>query len=379
MNDKKENWIALLERIENGTANDDDIQKYSNWCDSFQHKRDGETPVTLSKKQKEDLFFTISERTNNTPGRRIFPWKLISSVTAGVICFCMVGYWFYTNKKLNDKQLKESKIVSKENANVQGTLLVLDNGEQIELGKEKNGIISGTQDGNISKNSDSSLLYNARTDISKTTLVYNKLITSKGHQYQITLADGSKVWLNASSNLRFPVNFTGQNERRVFLDGEAYFEVAKNAKVPFYVQTVDQEIKVLGTHFNVKSDKGTSETATTLLEGAVRVNNAINLMPGEQLKITKSGMHKAKVDVMDAIAWKNGYFLFNGTALPEIMEELERWYDFEVEYNEAMPLVKIDANISRKKSLGQVLELLEMTGEVKFSRKGNKVVVGKIK
>jgi len=379
MNYETEKWIELLERIEKGTASDEDLRKYSTWCDSFQQNRNEDVPISLSGKQKADLFLGISKRIQGKRNQIFFSWKSASAIAGVLICLCTAIYWAYIQRDPKNINRTESQLTGQSASVVSGTRLVLDNGDQIELGKEKNGFIGKSGIGTISKNGDSSLLYNAGANKPVSALTYNKLITSRGHQYQVTLADGSKVWLNASSTLRFPVSFAGQKERRVFLEGEAYFEVAKNASVPFFVVTDNQEIKVLGTHFNVKSDKGSNGSATTLLEGAVRVNNLINLTPGEQLKVTKSGMHKSKVDVTEAIAWKNGYFLFDGIPFSDVMAELERWYDFDVEFKGSVPLDRIDAIISRKKSLAQVLELLEMTGSVKFSRSGNKVLVEETK
>lgn len=379
MNYETEKWIELLERIEKGTATDEDLRKYSTWCDSFQQNRSEDAPVVLSGKQKENLFLEISKRTQRKPNQIFFSWKSASAIAGVLICFCAAIYWAYIQRDPENINRTEKELPRKATIIESGTRLVLENGDQIELGKEKNGFIGMNAIGTISKNGDNSLLYNVGTNKAVSALVYNKLITSRGHQYQVTLADGSKVWLNASSTLRFPVSFTGQKERRVFLEGEAYFEVAKSASVPFFVVTDNQEIKVLGTHFNVKSDRGSNGSATTLLEGAVRVNNAINLAPGEQLKVTQSGMRKSKVDVTEAIAWKNGYFLFDGIPFSDVMAELERWYDFDVEFKGSVPLDKIDATISRKKSLVQVLQLLEMTGSVKFSRSGNKVLVQETK
>jgi ferric-dicitrate binding protein FerR (iron transport regulator) len=225
------------------------------------------------------------------------------------------------------------------------------------------------------------------------------LATPRSGQYQLVLPDGTKVWLNAASSIRYPLAFVG-NERRVQITGEAYFEVMHNVKMPFIVERGDMRIEVLGTHFNVNAYNDESAIKTTLLEGKVKiVNDKVDpqggikrqiaiLKPGEQAVITagsrlpdgtlgKAGLTiHDKTDVDDVIAWKNGLFHFESTDLKTVMRQLARWYDVEVVFNEAT--LKNDpmfVEISRNTRLSDVLKVLEESGSAKFSIQGKKVIV----
>jgi transmembrane sensor len=209
-------------------------------------------------------------------------------------------------------------------------------------------------------------------------VVYNTISTPRGGQYQLMLADGSKVWLNAASSLRFPASFVGK-ERKVELLGEAYFEVAKNAKMPFKVKVNGMEVEVLGTHFNINSYENESTIRTTLLEGSVKINknNSSSLLkPGQQAQMNKAGEIKIinDADVEEAIAWKEGKFQFDRADIHDIMRQLTRWYDVDVEYKGTVSS-HFGGTISRDVNLSQVLNMLHLTGEVKFQVEDRKVVV----
>ena len=207
-------------------------------------------------------------------------------------------------------------------------------------------------------------------------LAYNTLSTPKGGQFRVELPDGSAVWLNAASSLRFPTSFTGK-ERRVELTGEAYFEVAKapqHAQMPFIVQMNSFQVAVLGTHFNVNAYPGDAVHQVTLLQGKVRVeqgNRQQVIAPGQQATIS-NGITVAEADTDEAIAWKNGLFQFSNTPLVQVMQQVERWYNIHVDYND-IPEKHFYGIISRNSSLSQVLSMLEVTGGVKFGIEGNTV------
>lgn len=207
-------------------------------------------------------------------------------------------------------------------------------------------------------------------------VVYNTITTARGNQYQLVLADGSKVWLNSASSLRFPTRFTG-NTREVELDGEGYFEVAKNAAKSFHVKTSTQEIEVLGTHFNVNAYKDEETVKTTLLEGKVRVasgkwpvasgekgNREVILKPGEQ---AVSGPYSPLAtnhspDLDQVMAWKNGWFEFDETDLKTIMRQISRWYDVDIRYDITPSNEKYGGRISRNLNLSNILKMLETYG-----------------
>lgn len=217
-------------------------------------------------------------------------------------------------------------------------------------------------------------------------VLYNTISTPKGGQYQLELADGSKVWLNAASSLRFPTSFIG-NERSVELTGEGYFEVAHNANMPFHVKVNpaspagrDMDVQVLGTHFNINAYGDESNLKTTLIEGSVLVssknlNRATVLKPGQQSILDNTELLVNKnVDTEEVIAWKNGQFIFNGTNLDQIMKQVERWYDIEVEFQGQNQKRTFSGIVSRQSNLSEVLKMMNEAG-IKFEIEGKKIRV----
>ena len=212
--------------------------------------------------------------------------------------------------------------------------------------------------------------------------VYNTITTANGNQYQLILTDGSKVWLNAASSIRFPASFTG-NERKVEITGEAYFEVAKNPNKPFKVEFKNKEgdkseIEVLGTHFNVNAYPDEPAFKTTLLEGSVKIINAHAvqmLTPGQQARLSRQGIELEKnADIEQVMAWKNGFFLFDNTDIYTLMRQVSRWYDVDVHFEGSIPGDGFSGKISRNVPLSKFLQVLEMN-EVHVRTEGRKVTV----
>jgi ferric-dicitrate binding protein FerR (iron transport regulator) len=210
--------------------------------------------------------------------------------------------------------------------------------------------------------------------------MYNTLGTPRGGQYRLMLPDGSKVWLNAISSIRYPAAFTGK-ERVVEITGEAYFEVAKDATHPFkvLVHNGDMEISVLGTHFNVNAYNDEPIIKTTLVEGSVKVTRdkqTAVIKPGEQTELNSSGalkiIHDADID--EAVAWRNGLFEFQDADLQSILRQVMRWYDVEVDYQGNIPERFFTAIISRDKTLTGVLEILKLS-DIDYKLDGKKLVI----
>ena len=196
------------------------------------------------------------------------------------------------------------------------------------------------------------------------------------------LGDGTRVWLNADSKLKFPVSFTGK-ERRVYLEGEGYIDVARDTARPFIVETREQSIRVLGTAFNVYAHEGERMTYTTLARGSVQVKDkktgkSVALHPGEQLclDVADRGMVVREVDVRKECAWKDGMFVFNGQTLEQIMLKLSRWYNVTVFYqNEEAKKIVFKGNLPRYGDFQTMLSILEKSSEVKFSEKNRVITV----
>lgn len=363
--------LQLMERVENGTASPQDLQRYNNWCNAMQaHGQPGAAPVFEDK--SEAVFRAIEGRIRRQRMVRFRKW----AAAASVLLLLGLGAAFWL-KPAGSGQLAGKSADSAVAPGSSGAVLVLADGSQVELGRKGTGSI-GEQDGSqISKSSDSGLVYvfNGKGSVSDA-VQYNTLITPNGRQFQVQLPDGTKIWINAGSQLRFPVNFDHQESREVQLSGEAYFEVAKDARKPFVVITRRERIEVLGTHFNVDSYDGASVSKTTLVEGAVRVNRQMELRPGEQAVVQPSGgMERKVVNTASVTAWKDGYFSFKGETIREIMPKLARWYNIEVEYVGDLPGDKLEISMQRSRSMTEVLDYLQRTKLIKFNISGRRVTV----
>ena len=241
-------------------------------------------------------------------------------------------------------------------------VLTLSNGEQVILDNSNKTIIT---DGGVEINKERGELIYGRTDI----VAFNTMTTPRGGQYKLTLPDGSKVWLNAASSITYPTVFTN-NERKVSITGEAYFEVAKNPELPFRVKLPDQSVvQALGTQFNVNAYTDEPLMTTTLLEGSVKINNSI-LKPGEAYSAGKV----SKANTEAAVAWKNGVFIFYKADLQSVMRQLSRWYDVDVKYEGKIRIRTFSGKIERDLSLSDLLDGLKRT-DVHFRIEGKKLIV----
>lgn len=317
-------------------------------------------------------------------------WSLVLKVAAVLLIICSVGLLIFKKPTQLNDQIQKSIAANKKLAapviapGGNKATLTLTDGRVISLDDLSNGEIANKSGISVSKAADGQLVY--KIDNSETALAnrkngiieYNTISTPRGGQYQINLSDGSKVWLNSESSLKFPTVLLDE-ALRVELKGEAYFEIKKrmknNARLAFIVASTTedgrkQEVEVLGTHFNIKSYGNESTTQTTLLEGSVRVtnlnSNKVNLLaPGQQSVMNVNNTKITHADLEQVMAWKKGKFIFNNMALLDIIKQLERWYDVDASYNH-IPNSYYYVSISKNVTLAQVLEMLELTGDLKF-------------
>lgn len=254
-------------------------------------------------------------------------------------------------------------------------LLTLADGSQIVLDSAANGNLTNQGNTKIIK-LDGKLAYTASGTSNE--ILYNTISTPRGGQYQLILSDGSKVWLNAASSLRFPTAFAGK-QRNVELTGEAYFEVEKNAAMPFTVLVNDMNVQVLGTHFNIMAYQEESEIKTTLIEGLVKVTKGsavVSLTPGKQARLNYNGEIKIfDAEIETDLAWKNGLFLFDNSNIKTIMRQLNRWYDADISYEGDVTNRNFSGQISRNINLSRVLKMLELTGGIHFKIEGKNILV----
>ncbi|RXF68839.1 FecR family protein [Arcticibacter tournemirensis] len=260
-------------------------------------------------------------------------------------------------------------------------VLTLADGTKIVLDEAKNGRLAQQQNVVITKAKDGQLIYDLSQSGDRTSgeATYNTIATPQGGQYQLILPDGTNVWLNSTSSLKFPAVFKG-NERRVELSGEAYFEVAKDKAKPFYVSAKDMEVKVLGTHFNIAAYSDEDNVRATLLEGSVKVNRGTMeslILPGQEALATsgQKGFTVRQADTEKAVAWKNGYFLFRDESIESLMTTISRWYDMDVYYDGEMQDKIYGGKFSKTSNLSELLKSLELTGTIKFKVEGRRITV----
>ncbi|HEY0669740.1 MAG TPA: FecR domain-containing protein [Sphingobacteriaceae bacterium] len=337
----------------------------------------------FSKEKSEAILSQAlrSDRKEVAPTRKlIYNWTRIAA--AAVLILVTGGaFWFYSYQNHPDKKKFSSNIKSRSQDLLPGgnkALLTLADGSQLVLDESNTGKLATQGNTEILKFEDGRLdySYSDKAGVQAAPL-YNTLSTPRGGQYQVVLPDGTRVWLNAASSLRYPASFTGK-KRIVYLDGEAYFEVAKNAAKPFHVEVRGLDVEVLGTHFNINAYHDESYAKTTLLEGAVKVKRGDVqklLTPGQQAVSGGSGPLKViAADSDEVLAWKNGYFYFNKSTLPEIMRQLSRWYDVDIRYEGTIPDRIFGGEISRSSNASEVLKILELS-KVHFRIEGKYIIV----
>lgn len=262
-------------------------------------------------------------------------------------------------------------------------ILTLSDGRQIILDSVKSGVLADQNGVDIHKIQNGQLIYTENRPgriTNSAPVTFNSVVTPRGGKYQLVLPDGTKVWLNADSRLKFPVRFSGA-ARVVSMEGEAYFEVAKDARHPFIVHTSrGMDVRVLGTHFNISDYKAQSKVRTTLLEGSVLVRrnkDSLLIAPGQQAIMNGTGQlsRKSHIDLDGVIAWKNGLFYFDQMHIEAIMESLSRWYDITVVYKGAHPTDLFSAVMNRSNDISEILSMLEATEKVRFNISGRTIEV----
>lgn len=299
---------------------------------------------------------------------------------AAALLILSAGTYFWLLQKqsqiLTDNIKKATPDIA---AGKEGAILTLADGTQVVLDSMGNGVVA-TQNGTKVVLKDGQLAYDPAARASRE-MSYNTMTTPKGRQFSLVLPDGTRVWLNAASSLKYPTTFSG-TERRVEVSGEAYFEVTKNAKMPFKAVISGQaEVQVLGTQFNVKAYTDESNMHATLLEGSVTVlpsvttstvtsanPPSVTLKPGQQAQLPMGEQMQKRItvvsnaDIEKVMAWKNGLFNFNGTSLTEVMKQLERWYDIEVVYEKGVRDIELEGKMTRDVSLKGLLRILGNLG-----------------
>ncbi|HVV03095.1 MAG TPA: FecR domain-containing protein [Puia sp.] len=392
----KERWEYLVERYLTGTCSREEMDELL-----MQAGKDpGNKDLAEALQKHWDLSNSPSPaidwdtrlqtimRQSSAPLPVIPRWRWYAAVASVFIVF-VSGILFWSYIRRGERQpavatIKKGKISNDVQPGGNKAILTLANGSTVTLDNAQNGSLGVQDNMKIVKKANGLLAYEKEGKaMGNGQPLYNMISTPRGGQYQVVLPDGSKVWLNASSSLRFPTDFT-RTERKVEIVGEGYFEIVKDASRPFKVSVLtskgSQTVEVLGTSFNVMAYNEENMVQTTLVDGAVKVRNGQTenlLEPGQQ---AQSAMGEPIVhivrdaDVAAAIAWKNGYFNFNKESLQTVMRQLARWYDVDVSYIGSQNEKVFWGGMQRDLPLSSVFKILEKSG-VQFSIEGKRVIV----
>ncbi|MBX3241818.1 MAG: FecR domain-containing protein [Chitinophagaceae bacterium] len=331
----------------------------------------------------EQLYHRIIEEKNAKdirPGVRRMAW--IGWAAASVILVLGAGYYFFITTHIGKGQKELTNIEQAHNEDIAppdavNAVLTLANGQRVILDSAGNGMLAMQGTVEVRKLPDGQITYRGTDKETQ----YNELSNPRGSKViGLTLADGSKVWLNAASSLRYPTAFTGK-ERKVEITGEAYFEIAHNPAMPFVVSKDGTTVQVLGTHFNINAYDDEHSLNVTLLEGSVSIGTTGNgrpkvIRPGEQAQVEKGGNIELvnQVDLYEVMAWKNGLFSFKGADIESIMRQVSRWYDLDVVF-EKQVTEKFYAEVSKTTNVSTLLKMLEATKAVRFSIEGKTIRV----
>ncbi|SDE85421.1 FecR family protein [Mucilaginibacter pineti] len=363
------NIKELLQKHQNGTLSASEQELLENW---YLQWNPGSEPI--SEERLTEISQTVYAKLPQ-PAKERALWPRVAAAASILIAISIGGYFTLHNSKPARQVAVQHDALPGGNK----AYLTLGNGQRISLTDLKNGTIANQAGKTIQKTADGLIVYgDSHTNHSNAEIITNTIETPPGGQYQIVLPDGSKVWLNAASSLKYPAAFTG-TDRQVELTGEAYFEVAKDKAHPFKVKTNRETVEVLGTHFNINSYSDEPTLKTTLLEGSVKISTANTeqiIKPGEQAVLGNS-LKIQQADEEEVMAWKNGLFVFNDEPLESIMRKVSRWYDLDVQYSDIDKTQAFIGGISRFSNVSKVLQKLESTKMVHFKILGKTIYVTK--
>lgn len=398
---ERENFKILFSKYLQNKCNEEELKILFYYFDTFEKKQIEVIREEIEKEFFDNSFLSptnaeleIFLKTENELAEELKKQSLavrsikirrILQIAAAciIISFISITTYFQTNISSNKNNVDHTKSIQSILPGKEKAILTLSSGKEIDLNSLKNGQTVKAEGVNIVKENNGELRYEF-TEVNTSIKQQNHTIsTPKGGRYQLTLVDGTRVWLNSSSKLTFPTSFLGNN-RKVELIGEGYFEVAKNKEKPFLVYTEHQMIEVTGTRFNVASYSDDRRISTTLVEGQVIINSLgvnnerIVLRPGQKaiLNTNKSSVSVESANIEEAISWKNGWFVFEDMTLKEILKKASRWYEIEINYS-TIPHSRFSGAIPMNVKLSKLIEILEKTSELRFEINNNQLTVTK--
>lgn len=373
--------LELGEKWMNGTITGEEKIVLFNWYDQFDDSELTLSPefAPLFRHLKQEMLNDIRQQLGR-PARVRQMTRQKAAMIAAAVLFLIAGGWYFSSHSGPDGSPVTSRTAKTATPALRQdilpgsnkAILTLGDGSTIVLDSARTGSLARQGNSQVLKTGDGQLKY-APNSNAVSVVAYNVLSTPRGGQYKLTLQDGTDVWLNAGSSIRYPTTFSGK-ERRVEITGEAYFEIAKNAAMPFRVAVNGSaqndnglEIEVLGTQFNVNAYKDEPGLKTTLVEGSVRLvrgRSTSVLKPYQQALVSADGGFKTMslTDVDQVIAWKNGAFEFDDADISTVMRQISRWYDVEVVYEGKVPADHFSGRFSRNTSLAGVLKILNISG-----------------
>ena len=351
----EQNEVTVLEIMEELVATEKEMDNYNvkNWEPLL-----GELLQEKNKLRKRGLV-------------RVINWKRISVAASILFAVVLTGYLVLFRK--DTKQVEVVKVtqpIDVKSPEKNRAMITLANGQQVHLDSAVNGTLLEQAGVQIMKLADGKIVYVGST----AEIINNTLSNPRGSKViDMTMADGSRVWLNSGSSVTYPVAFVGE-ERKISITGEAYFEVMQDKKHPFKVDINGKgEVEVLGTHFNINAYDDESDIKVTLLEGSVKVNNSI-IEPGQQAQVSDKVKIIDKVDMDEVMAWKNDMFDFNSADIKTIMRQIGRWYDLEIIYQDNISKETFSGMVGRSNNVSKVLMILEKAG-IKFRIEGKKLII----
>jgi transmembrane sensor len=372
----------LIKKYAEGTASQSEEKELMEWYRATVYK-DAEFP-----REEKDVYNAMLENINRSSGK-ISRFDTIKKWTVAASLLFVLGagatiYFIGQSKKSNTAQTI-SNVTPHPGGN--RATLTLANGKKILLTDAANGKLASENGIQITKAANGQLIYkivapaeSGETAVNSAEVQYNTIETPAGGQYQVLLPDGSKIWLNALSSIRFPLTFYKLKERLVELKGEAYFDVVHNAALPFKVISRGMVTEDIGTSFNIKAYDDEPNVDMTLVQGSARVTagaNSIIIKPGEQASYTDH-LKISNINVQEVIAWKNGYFKFQDKSLEDIMKVISRWYNIEYVFKDQyLRNETYGAMSTRFENINTILNIIEQTGNAKFSINGNKITIAR--
>ncbi|MGN6434947.1 MAG: FecR family protein [Agriterribacter sp.] len=382
---------VLIEKYLSGNITAEEHLQLDEWYESRPEKEEKDVAdrsgqAAMSARLEARILESIKKHKKAAEVKPFFRRHFLYMAAAILLILFSVGSYLYFFSTRQPHASLAKKTVPPANNDIEPggnkALLTLSDGTAIVLDTAINGTLS--QQGNIKvlKLDNGLLRYNQQQSNGGVTAipVFNTISTPRGGQYQVTLSDGTRVWLNAASSLRFPVAFTG-SERKVEITGEAYFEVAHDKQRPFRVESHGSVVEVLGTHFNINAYADETAVKTTLLQGKVKVTSTATaetktLLPGQQSALDKQGniTMRQHADTEETTAWMHGHFQFKSADLKMVLRQVARWYDVEIVYNGAVD-IHFTGQLPRGEKASAIFEKLEMTGAVHFKIENRKIIV----